>query len=224
MARVGLTNFLLWGGAAVVFGTAGWFLPIPWHVVGFVALAVAWWTRFWPEGLGVAAGSAAALLLRGLWLPDHGDGDMVIIVSTVLLAATFVMWRVRLGAYIAVHAGDADLPAPPRDGTAKPLRLGLGTAVVAASLVPVQFLAGLGYWFAHCGTDTSPPPPPGSAAERHCQSMNDHVVLQIFGPSILLLAIGAVLASMRRTRLVLAANIVIPALTLATHFPDWLLN
>jgi hypothetical protein len=222
MKRLALTNFVLWAIPGLAFG-----LMLAWDVVvfafiGLCVLAVAWWTRFWPEALGVAAGMSGASLLAGLWTSGTNAGvTPYFIAAAVLFAVTWVTWRVRRAAHVAVH--EADGPTARPNGTSRRWGLILGVVVSAAALLVVNVILGVGYWFGHCGTDTSPPPPPGSEVERYCDllkggSLSD---LLLLGPSLLVLGVGVAMALLRRGELALLATLVGIGLTIAIHVPGW---
>jgi hypothetical protein len=223
MERVGLTNFVLWAIGAFVLG----FFPLGGVVgavtIGVVALGVAWWTRFWPEGLGVAAGLAGACVPAGLWTSgSNGGGTPFFVAAGVLFVATWAMWRARLAAYVAAHAGDE--PGSRSSGPSRPLRLVAGVAVAAVALLPVNLALFVGFGFAKCAGDTTPEPPPGSDLANYCDFTSSGAipVLIIFGPSLLVLGLGVLMASLRRARPVLAAALVGVVFTIAVHVPDWL--
>lgn len=226
MERVGLTNFALWGLAALVVGIPLSLFGVPALVTGIGALAVAWWTRFWPEGLGVAAGSSVAVALMATWaVTERAGGALDFIAAGLLFGATWVMWRVRLRAYIAVHAGNTEpAPAVAPDAASKPWRLAIGASVFALALVPLQIILYIWFWFGRCGTDTSPAPPDGSAVARHCDYLGENALLLVVGPTLVAIVLGVVLASLRRPRLLLVSPIAGIALTIALHLPDWTLG
>ena len=222
MKRVGLTNFVLWAIGPLVFGTIFGTDMEAVVVTGACALAIAWWTRFWPEGLGVAAGLSLECFLVGLSRSGNdAPSTLFFVIAGALFAATLVMWRVRLAAYIAVHA--ADEPAARTNGTSRPLRLIAGVVVAACTLFVVNVVFYAGYWFANCGGDTTPPPPPGSDLERYCDLTGSGTLaaLLVFGPSILVLCAGVATAFLRRARLVLVVTLAGVGLTIALHVPGW---
>src|SRR4051795_12134483 len=103
MARTGLTNFVAWSLAT--FFPAFVLLPQPGMLlaVGAAALVVAWSTRFWPEGLGVAAGVLPLLLMGGATA-----------IAAVVGIGGVVVWRLRAGGVA---------PAAVPNGTSTPRRL-----------------------------------------------------------------------------------------------------
>jgi hypothetical protein len=223
MERVGLTNFVLWAIATLVFGLllVGDVAAVV--VTGLCAFAVAWWTRFWPEGLGVAAGLSGACFIAGLWSSGAGAGGTPFFITAgALFAATWVMWRVRLAAYVAVH--EADEPASPPNSTSRPWRLVVGVVLAAAALLLVNVVLYVGYWFGHCGGDTTPQPSPGSEVANYCDVTASGLLgaCLVLGPSLLVLCAGVALASLRRARPVLIAAVVGIVLTIALHVPGWI--
>jgi hypothetical protein len=220
MKRVALNNFVLWAIPGLAFG-----LVFAWDVdavavIGLCALAVAWWTRFWPEALGVSAGLSAASLLAGLWISGtYATPTPYFIAAAVLFAVTWVTWRVRLAAYVAVNEAPTALP----NGRFRRLALIFVVVAAATALLFVNVILDVGYWFGHCGTDTSPPPPPGSEVERYCNFLGCgslHVWL-LLGPSLLVLGAGIGMALRRRGQLALLATLVGVGLTIAIHVPGW---
>jgi hypothetical protein len=222
MKRVGLTNFVLWALPALIVG-----FPLTWDTATGVAVAVgalgvAWRTRFWPEGLGVAAGISGAFLLGGLWTVafEHAVAPPFI-TAGLLFAATWVMWRARLSAYVAAHAGAEGAAPPSPNGTSRPWRLLLGVAATAAALVPVNVVM-LFLFAGGCGDDTTPEPPPGSSLEAHCNFASDHAAALTLGPPLVVMGVGLVLACMRRPRLLLVTGMGGFGLSIALHATDWI--
>ena len=65
MGRAGITIFALWGLTALLLGLPMSGAPGAILGIGLCALALTWWTRAWPEGLGLATGGSAALVVAG---------------------------------------------------------------------------------------------------------------------------------------------------------------
>lgn len=225
MERVGLTNFVLWAIGALIIG-----VPLAGDtaaalVVGAGALGVAWWTRLWPEGLGVAAGISGAFVLGAVsTLAFRDPGAPSFVPGALLFAATWVVWRLRLGAYVAVHSGAEGASPPAPNGISTPWRLALGTAAAAAALLPLNFVLFLVFAFGRCGSDTNPGPPAGSDLEAYCDFTSDHGAALLLGPSLVVLGLGLVLAQQRRPRLLLITGLAGLALTIAMHIPDWVVS
>jgi hypothetical protein len=233
MARTGLSNFVVWAIATMFLGWA-----LARGMTGLVVLAaggvaVAWWTRFWPEGLGVAAGVAA--LLAFTWLqslllydavPDRGAGEIV--VAAIVAAVTAVVWRLRLDAYIAHHAGDApaDSALPPApNGHSSPARLLLATVLGSFTLLVVGFFLTMGFGFS-CQSDTTHATP-GSPHAAHCDLFDGsgHLFFLVIAlPPAVVFLIGLFATGRRQPRWVGLAMVIGFALMIAIHVPDWVLS
>ena len=213
MGRAGFTIFVLWGLTSLALSLPLFAVPSSTLVIGLCALAVTWWTRFSSEGLGVAVGCSCALVLAGM---VEGEA-FAWVAAGILLAAAGLVWRVRLAVRPAAEADEAD-------GASKPWRLVLGAALLATVLLPVQFILYLGFGFAHCASDTTPEPPVGSDLAHHCDFIDDHLLLLVLGPPLAVLVLGIVLARMRQPLLLLVATLVVVALTIGMHIPDWTLG
>jgi hypothetical protein len=212
MARTGLTNFVVWALATWVFG----FFFIAPDSTAFLlaagALAVAWWTRFWPEALGLAAGVAAVLLTYSLYDPTG------LLPAAAVAAATFFVWRRLTGA--------AGRPAPsrPKNGTATPMRLIVATLVAAVTVFVLDFLLALSFGFT-CQSDTSHATP-GSDRAAWCDTLgrDDVTGVVLLGPALLVGVAGLYLAWRGRAREVMMIVVAGFALTIAFHIPDLVLS
>jgi hypothetical protein len=208
MARTGLTNFVAWAFAAFFLGYflfGGTAMAL---VLGAGALALAWWTRYWPEALGIAAGTAGVLVVYGAFA---GPG---LLPAMALVAATFFVWRGRISGMIGQ-------PSPPRpNGTSTPRRLTIATLLASFAVFVVDFYLALGFGFS-CDADANPGAP-GSDRAAWCDAITNHhgyaVVLSI-PPAVAFLG-GIYAASRGRAREVLTFVVAGFALAIAVHVPD----
>src|SRR4051812_18275383 len=99
MGRTGVTNYVLWGLAALVLGLPLFAVPAAALLIGLCALGLTWWTRLWPEGLGVASGLSGALVLAGA----VRGGAFDFVAAGLLLVASAVVLRVRLVAHASAE-------------------------------------------------------------------------------------------------------------------------
>jgi hypothetical protein len=214
MARTGLTNFVAWAlagffvGAAVVPGGPAMLL------VATSALALAWGTRFWPEGLGVAAGIAALLLWFGL------AETTFLLFAGLVAGATVFVWRARGAAPAAPEA-----PEPPAvEGTSSRARLTVAVLIGSFALFVLDLYLALLFGLT-CQSDTNHATP-GSDRAGWCDALNDdRLALGIlFGPSMLVFLAGLYAARRGRSREVLIAVVAGLALTIALHIPDFVLS
>jgi hypothetical protein len=203
MARTGLTNFVVWALACLFLG----YLLAPTRELVLLAgasLVVAAFTRFWPEGLGVASG-AVALLLLGRSVPA----------ALLLGIATVATWRFRLGGIPR-----AALP----NGTSAPWRLGVAALVAAVAVFMVDGFLLLAFGFT-CQSDTTQATP-GSDRAAWCDALGKHDVAipVLFGPPALVLLAGIYAATRGRARDVMIVAIAGFAVTIALHIPDFVLS
>jgi hypothetical protein len=253
MARTGLTNFVAWAFATMFLGWA-----LLGGVGGLVMLAaggvaVAWWTRFWPEGLGVAAGVAGLLALNGLLSLgfDNSGADRAageVLAAAIVAVVTAIVWRLRLDAYVEYHSGlastDPDaLPPPPppgaptpsvvppsppaavANGHSAPARLVVATLLASFTLLVVGFFLTMGFGFS-CGSDTTQATP-GSPHAAHCDLFDNsgHLFfLVVVLPPAIVFMMGLFAAVRRQPRYVTMAVTIGFALMVAIHLPDWFLS
>ena len=212
MARTGLTNFVAWALATAVVGFFAYRGLEMAFLVTAGALAVAWWTRFWPEALGVAAGVAGVLLLWSFYDPTG-----LLPAAAAVAAATFLVWRGL--------TGTAARPAPARpNGTARPWRLILATLLAAFTVFVLDFFLALSFGFT-CQSDTSHATP-GSDRAAWCDALarGDISGVVLLGPALLVLAIGTYAAARGRAREVLIVVVAAFVLTIGIHIPDFVLS
>jgi hypothetical protein len=180
MARTGLTNLVVWGLATFFLGYLLARGDGSLFAVAAGALAVASFTRFWPEGLGVAAGALPLLLMRGA---------AAIAVAVAIGGA--VVWRLR---------GSRTAPAALPNGTSTPRRLTIATLLASFVVFVVDGFLVLAFGFT-CQSDTSHATP-GSDRAAWCDALAKHdvVVPVLFGPAALVFLAGIYAASRSRTR------------------------
>ena len=205
MARTGLTNFVVWALAAFMLG---WVLFVGesfLFVAAIAALAIAWQTRFWPEGLGTAAGIVPLLLIQGAALAAVPVG-----------AAGIAVWRLR--------AGGAVPTASTANGTSTPRRLTVATLLASLAIFVVDGFLLLAFGFT-CQSDTSQATP-GSDRAAWCDALGKHdvAVPVLFGPPAIVFLVGIYAASRGRSREVLITVIAGFALVIALHVPDFVLS
>jgi hypothetical protein len=211
MARTGLTNFVVWALATFVVGFFAFSSVSTTLFIAAGSLALAWWTRFWPEALGVAAG------LAGVFLAYSPFGPVLLVPAGAVAAATWFVWRRLTGT--TARPG----PAPP-NGTARPWRLIVTTLVAALTLFVLDFLLALSFGF-RCQSDTSHATP-GSDRAAWCDALGrgDVSGLVLLGPGLIVAGLGLYAASRGRAREVMIAVIAGFALTIALHIPDFVLS
>ena len=208
MARTGVTNFVVWALATFFLGyflLRGDAIAL---VVGAGALALAWWTRFWPEALGVAAGVAGVLVVYGLFA---GSG---LVPAGALVAGTAFVWRRRI-------AGTDGHRAPARlNGTSTPRRLTVATLLAALAVFVVDFFLAIGFGLS-CDADANPGAP-GSDRAAWCDALSHHhayAVILSLPPAVVFLG-GIYAASRGRAQEVLMFVVAGFALVIAVHVPD----
>lgn len=234
MARTGLTNFVVWALATAILGMLAARSFTGLAVLAGGGLAVAWWTRFWPEGLGVAAGVAATQLLYGLLslATETSSSGGGLVFAAFVSAVTAVVWRLRLAAYVEHHSGPAQPavdgvppPPPPPNGHSSPARLMLTTVLGSFTLLVISFLLTMGFGFS-CQSDTSHATP-GSAHAAHCNlfdSSGNLFFLVVALPPAVVFLIGPFATGRREPRWVGLAVAIGFALLIAIHLPDWFLS
>jgi hypothetical protein len=208
MARTGLTNFVAWAAATFVFGWFAFRGPGTALLIAGGALALAWWTRFWPEALGLAAGLAGVLLA---WSPFS---PVLLLPAGGVAAATWFVWR-------RVAGGSA--PRRP-NGTARPWRLIVTALVATFTVFVLDFLLALSFGFT-CQSDTSHATP-GSDRATWCDALGrgDVAGAVILGPPVLVALAGLYLAWHGRARELLLIVMAGFVLTIALHIPDFVLS
>lgn len=204
MARTGLTNFVVWGLAAFFLGYLLSRGDETLLAVAAAALVVAWSTRFWPEGLGVAAGVLPLLLMGG-----------ASVIAAVVGIGGVVVWRLRAGGVA---------PAAVPNGTSTPRRLTIATLLATFAVFVIDGFLVLGFGFT-CQSDTSHATP-GSDRAAWCDALVKHdvVVPVLFGPAAIVLLAGIWAASRGRAREVLITVVAGFALAIAVHIPDFVLS
>jgi hypothetical protein len=207
MARTGFTNVVAWGVATLC---VSFFLVPPSSLlpVAGVALGVAWFSRLWAEGVGVAAGVAAVFLLNGFISP------VFLLAAATIGGAAMVTWRQRA----------VDVPVPPehaaRVHVSTARRLVFTTLVATFGVFVLNFVFSLGAGFS-CDADARPGAP-GSDRAAWCDFLGNHhgwaVILSV--PCAVVFLGGIYAASRGRAREVLGYVVAGFVLVIAVHIPD----
>jgi hypothetical protein len=204
MARTGLTNFVVWALACFSLGFVVLVGEGPLILVAVASLAIALRTRFWPEGLGTAAGVATLLLYEG-----------AAAAAVAIALATVAAWRLRV---------DGAPASPRRNGASTPRRLTFAALLAAFTVFVVNGFLLLVFGFT-CQSDTSSATP-GSDRAAWCDALGKHDLglVVLFGPAALVLLAGIFAGSRGRAREVMITVIAGFALTIALHVPDFVLS
>jgi hypothetical protein len=205
MARTGLTNLLVWALAAFFLGFVLSVRGETLLAVAAGALVVAWTTRFWPEGLGLAAGVVPLLLMTG-----------AAAIAVAVGIGGVVVWRLRVG-----RAQPSAVP----NGTSTPRRLTIATLLASFVVFLLDGVLVLGFGLSSCSGDTGRATP-GSDRAAWCDALTDHdvVVPVLFGPAAFVFLAGIYAASRGRARAVLITVVAGLALAIAVHIPDFVLS
>src|SRR3954468_4214863 len=205
MARTGLTNFVVWALATLLLGFVLFAGQSLLFVVGIAALAIAWLTRFWPEGLGVTAGIFPLLLM-----------ERAALAAVCIAMAGVVVWRLR---------ADSAVPTPSAPSAASTSRrLTVATLVSSFAIFLFDGFLVLVFGFT-CQSDTSHATP-GSDRAAWCDALGKHdlALPVLLGPPALVFLIGIYAASRGRAREVMITAIAGFALVIALHVPDFALS
>jgi hypothetical protein len=172
--------------------------------VAACALGVAFLTRFWPEGLGVAAGVIPLLLMRG-----------AAAIAVAIGIGCAVVWRLRVGGVA---------PAALPNGTSTSRRLTIATLLASFAVFVVDGFFVLAFGFS-CQSDTGHATF-GSDRAAWCDALAKHdvVVPVLLGPAALVFLAGIYAASRGRAREVLITAVAGFALAIAVHIPDFVLS